>query len=279
MFNNPYYFSIIRKYVILFGTLFNDIRITRSDSSGNLKDVIRVPITYAPKDKMIVRVTQDPNIDRQAAIQLPFISFEISGIEYDGGRKLPSVNRVVATNASISNNNLNYQYVPVPYNIGFTLTVYVKNAEDGTKIIEQILPYFTPDWTVTANMIPEMNVKMDIPVILDRVSINDSYDGDFKVRRALTWTLDFTLKGYVYGPVKNSKIIKFANVEFFDSGKYDNIKDSVGVTDPVAYIQVQPGLTSNGQPTSNSSLSVPVADIIASDDFGFVTTITEMYHE
>lgn len=224
---------------------------------------------------MLVRVTQDPNIDRQAAIQLPFISFEISGIEYDGSRKLPSINRVAAANTALGNNKLSYQYVPVPYNIGFSLTVYVKNAEDGTKIIEQILPYFTPDWTVTANLIPEMNVKMDIPVILDRVSINDSYDGDFKNRRALTWNLDFTLKGYIYGPVKNSNIIKFANVEFFDSGSYNNIEDSVGIIDPSVYIQVQPGLTANGQPTSNSAISIPVADIAASDDFGFVTTITE----
>jgi hypothetical protein len=269
---NPFYFSTIRKYVSLFGTLFNNIRITRTDADGKITDLIRVPITYGPKEKMLARVTQDPNIDKQAAMQLPVMSFEMVGFEYDGKRKLTNVGKVFVADPA-NPNIIKYQYNPVPYNIGFKLSVYVKNAEDGSKIIEQILPYFTPDWTTTIFLIPEMNVTMDIPIIMNNIQMQDTYDGDFKDRRALIWTLDFTLKGYFYGPVKTSKVIKFANTEFFvPSGP---ISSAVGVTSPSAHISIQPGLQSNGAPTSNSALSIPVADIIATDNFGFVTDIKE----
>ena len=268
----PFYFSTIRKYIILFGTLFNNIYISRTDKNGNTTFIERVPITYGPKDKMLTRVVQDPNIDRPTATYpLPMMSFEMTGFDYDGSRKLQTVNRIAVVDPD-SNDKNKYQYAPVPYNIGFQLNILVKNAEDGNKIVEQILPYFTPDWTTSAHLIPEMNVTMDIPVVLNRVNLDDVYEGDFKERRSLVWTLDFTLKGYLYGPTKKTKIIKFANTEFFV------VKDtsSANTSNPVVtYIQVQPGLTANGEPTSNSSLSIPVADIVATDDFGYVTTITE----
>ena len=271
----PFYFSTIRKYVTLFGTLFNDIRITRTDGTQTTA-LIRVPITYAPKDKMLVRVTQDPNIDRQTAMPpLPMMSFEMTYFDYDGRRKLDTINRSSSVNVT-DKSKQKYQYNPVAYNIGFSLVIYCKNAEDGSKILEQILPYFTPDWTTTIHLIPEMNISMDIPVVLNRVSMEDAYDGDFKQRRALMYVLEFTLKGYFYGPVKSKKVIKFANTEFFTPSVPDGeLSTAVGNSDPVVYIQVQPGLTSNGQPTSNASLSIPVADIVATDDFGFVTDITE----
>lgn len=268
----PFYFSSIRKYIILFGTLFNNIYITRTNSQGQTTVIERVPITYGPKEKMLTRVTQDPNIDRQTATYpLPMMAFEMTGFDYDGSRKLQTVNRIAVVDPDDKAKN-NYQYVPVPYNIGFRLSILVKNAEDGNKIVEQILPYFTPDWTTSVHLIPEMNVTMDIPVILNTVNIEDVYEGDFKERRSLIWTLDFTLKGYIYGPVKTKKVIKFSNTEFFVV-RGDMVADN---TNPVAaFIQIQPGLTANGQPTSNAALSIPVADIIATDDFGFVTTITE----
>jgi hypothetical protein len=268
----PFYFSSIRKYIILFGTLFNNIYITRTNSAGKTTVVERVPITYGPKEKMLTRVTQDPNIDRQTATYpLPMMAFEMTSFDYDGSRKLQTVNRIAVVDPDKSENN-KYQYMPVPYNIGFRLSVLVKNAEDGNKIVEQILPYFTPDWTTSVHLIPEMNVTMDIPVILNRVEIEDVYEGSFKERRSLIWTLDFTMKGYLYGPVKTKKVIKFSNTEFFIV-KGDVVADN---TIPVAaYVQIQPGLLANGQPTSNAALSIPVADIVATDDFGYVTTITE----
>ena len=275
----PFYFSTIRKYVTLFGTLFNNIRITRS-VNGTQTALIRVPITYGPKEKMLARVTQDPNIDRQTAMPpLPMMSFEMTHFDYDGRRKLDTITRLSTPN-TVEKSKQKYQYNPVAYNIGFTLVIYCKNAEDGAKILEQILPYFTPDWTTTIHLIPEMGINMDIPVVLNRVNMEDSYEGDFRERRAMMYTLDFTLKGYFYGPVKNKKVIKFANTEFFTPDVADGeLATAVGNSDPVAWVQVQPGLTANGQPTSNAALSIAVANIVATDDFGFVTTTTEVYDE
>jgi hypothetical protein len=271
--STPFYFSTIRKYVILFGTLFNNIYISRADKNGNLTLIQRVPIGYGPKDKMLIRVAQDPAIDRPTATYpLPMMSFEMTGFDYDGSRKLQTINRIATNNPDDKAKN-KYQYMPVPYNIGFQLNILVKNAEDGNKIVEQILPYFTPDWTTTVHLIPEMNVTMDIPVVLNRVNLDDVYEGDFKERRSMVWTLDFTLKGYLYGPVKSTKIIKFANTEFFIA-KDDPI--TANSSNPVAaFIQIRPGLMANGAPTSNAALSIPVANIVATDDFGYVTTITE----
>jgi len=270
--STPFYFSSIRKYIILFGTLFNGIYISRTDKNGNVNLVERVPITYGPKDKMLSRVVQDPNIDRPTATYpLPMMAFEMTGFDYDGSRKLQTINRIAVVDPDDKSKN-KYQYMPVPYNINFQLSVLVKNAEDGNKIVEQILPYFTPDWTTTVHLIPEMNVTMDIPVVLNRVNLEDVYEGDFKERRSMVWNLDFTMKAYLYGPVKTSKVIKFSNTEFFVV-KGDIVANTSNPV--VSYIQVQPGLTANGKPTSNSSLSIPVANIVATDDFGYVTNITE----
>ena len=270
---DPFYFSTIRKYIILFGTLFNNIHITRTDKDGKITHVEKVPITYGPKDKSLSRVIQDPNIDRQTAIYpLPMMSFEMTNFNYDASRKLQTINRIAKVNPDDKSKN-KYQYNPVPWNIGFQLSILVKNAEDGNKIVEQILPYFTPDWTTSVHLIPEMNVIMDIPVVLNNVNLDDVYEGDFDKRRSLVWTLNFTLKGYIYGPVKTSKVIKYANTEFFMTTS-EPITANTSI--PVAsFVQVQPGLLANGSPTSNSSLSIPVSDIIATDDFGFVTTTTE----
>jgi len=264
--SDPFYFSLIRKYIITFGTLFNSIYIERTDKDGNKLVRVKVPITYGPKDKALTRVFQDPDIDRPTAtFPLPMMTFEMTGFDYDGSRKLQTINRN-AYNSTDKSKRL-YQYNPVPYNIGFQLSILVKNAEDGTKIVEQILPYFTPDWTVTALLIPEMDIKHDIPIVLNRVNLDDVYEGEFQNRRTMVWVLDFTLKGYLYGPVKSTKVIKYAIGQL-----YNKIDETA---DPVASFTVQPGLLANGSPTSNSSLSIPVSDIVATDDFGFVITIED----
>ena len=264
--SDPFYFSLIRKYIITFGTLFNSIYIERTDRDGNKLVRVKVPITYGPKDKALTRVFQDPDVDRPTAtFPLPMMTFEMTGFDYDGSRKLQTINRN-AYNSTDKSRRL-YQYNPVPYNIGFQLSILVKNAEDGTKIVEQILPYFTPDWTVTALLVPEMDIKHDIPVILNRVSLDDVYEGEFQNRRTMVWILDFTLKGYLYGPVKSTKVIKYVIGQL-----YNKIDETA---DPVASVTVQPGLLANGAPTSNSSLSIPVDEIVATDDFGFVITIDD----
>lgn len=268
MFGQNFYFSTIRKYVTLFGTLFDDISIIRTDKTGNPTAVIKVPITYAPKEKMLARVQQDPAIDRPSAtLPLPYMSFEMTGMKYANDRKLNTIGRVVTTNNNI-NNKYNYQYNPVPYDIGFRLYIYVKNAEDGTKIVEQILPFFTPDFTTTLKLIPEMDIRMDIPTVMNNITQTDSYDGAFQERRAIIWTLDFTVKGYIYGPVKKSPVILFANTLFYTPR--GDIDKAIGVEDYVSYVHIQPGLTANGQPTSNAELSIDPHYIVATDDFGYV---------
>lgn len=275
MFNQTFYFSTIRKYVTLFGTLFNEIHITRTNKQGDVTAFIKVPVTYAPKEKMLTRVGEDPNIDRpSASVTLPMMSFEMTNVRYDSDRKLNTVGRSVVQ--SSDRNKLKYQYNPVPYNFGFRLYVYVKNAEDGTKIVEQILPYFTPDFTVTVNLIPEMEATVDIPVVMDSIQQEDSYNGDFRERRALIWTLDFTVKGYIYGPIKTGAIIKYANTVFYTPNVNDGqLVDAVGVTNPASYIQTRPGLTAEGAPTSNAAQSISATLITATDDFGYIIEKTD----
>ena len=278
MFGAPFYFSLIRKYVILMGTLLNNIRITRTNSNGDISALIKVPISYAAKDKMLARILQDPNIDRPSAVApLPMISFEMGKVKYDGSRKLNTINRTVVKNDSLPN-KFKYQYNPVPYNIDFKVYIYAKNVEDGTKIIEQILPYFTPDWTTTVNLIPEVEITMDIPIILNNIDYSDNYDGDFKDRRAIIWSLDFTLKGYFYGPVKSSGIIKFIKTNLYIPST-NTAAQGVGITDVSERVTVQPGLDANGDPINyygepNTNLgTLPYTEIEADDDFGFITMI------
>jgi hypothetical protein len=278
MFGQTFYHQTIRKYVILVGTLFNDIRITKFDKVGNETALIKVPVTYSPKDKMLARVLQDPNIDRQTAtLTLPMISFEMGQMKYDGTRKLDTVNKVVVKEDS---SKFKFQYNPVPYNFEFKAHVYVKNAEDGTKIIEQILPFFTPDWTTTVNLIPEMEIIMDIPVVLNDVRYEDRYDGKFTERRAIIYTLDLTLKGYIYGPVKTGGIIKFIDINFDIPNVPDGqLANSVGQTAVSEHLTVQPGLSNINIPinwyggANTNTGTLPYVEIEATDDFGYITQI------
>lgn len=279
MFGHTFYFSTIRKYVTLFGTLFNDIHITRTDANNTTVALFKVPLSYAPKEKVLARVDADPNIDRPTAITLPRMSFEMIDMTYDTSRKLGTTGRRVVKDTQ-SASRLKYQYNPVPYNISFRLYIFVKNAEDGSKIIEQILPFFTPDWTTTVQLIPEMDIRMDIPVVLESVNIEDTYEGNFDQRRALIWTLDFTLKGYLYGPIKKSGIIKFANTNFYVPQVPDGeLPTAVNVTDVSERVTVRPGLTANGTPTSNVAESVALSVIEADDDFGYCVSIDTIITE
>ena len=280
MFGGPFYFGLIRKYVILMGTLLNNIRITRTDKDGNVLSLMKVPITYGPKDKMLARILQDPGIDRDDAVTaLPILSFEMGKIRYDGDRKLPTINKVSVARKD-DKNKFKYQYAPVPYNLDFKAYIYSKNVEDGTKIIEQILPFFTPDWTTTCKLIPEVDIVMDIPVILNNIEYSDNYAGDFKDRRAIIWELDFLMKGYFYGPVKTGGIIKFITTNFFIPDVPDGkLRDAVGKTPVAERVTIQPGLDANGHPINyyggpNANTgTIPYNEIEADDDYGFITQI------
>jgi hypothetical protein len=261
-----------------FGTLFNDIVIIRLDADGK-EQIIKVPIEYAPKEKMLARLEADPDIERPYSLLLPRLAFETKGFRYDGTRKLNTTNQVVKKIANNSN-QLNYQYGPVPWDINFSLYIYVKNAEDGTKIVEQILPYFTPVWTTNVNLIPEMDETRDIPITITGVNQDDRYTGDFKSRRMLIWTLDFVLKGYLYGPIKKTGIIKIAQTPFFIANTTP-IRDSVGNTEIAEKITIWPGLDANGHPVNyegippgpNNAISPLDQSVTANSDFGFIEII------
>lgn len=212
----PFGHDSIRKYVVAFGTLFNNIYLERKVGGTNVQSV-KVPLSYAEKDKLLARVEGDPEADRKVAVILPRMAFSMENMTYDSSRKFSKIGRTGKTNGKSVFN-------PTPYNFNFQLYIAVKNSEDGTRILEQILPYFTPDWNVTANLIPGVDSKVDIPIILDGVSKEDSYDGSYTERRAIIWTLSFTMKGYIFGPVSDKGRIETAIANIFTENTVPPIK-------------------------------------------------------
>jgi len=210
MFGTYFYHQTSRKMVVAFGSLFNNIEVRRTDSSDAVTEVIKIPLSYGPKDKMLVRISQDPSLNPNVALTVPRMGFELTSMTYDGARKLNTMGR----NVKKGTTGLKKQYNPVPYNWDFSLYVFVKNAEDGTQILEQILPFFTPDFTVTMTLVSGMTVKMDIPLVLNSVTSEDSYEGDFATRRSIIWTLSFLMKGFLYPSVTdNAKVITSSTVD------------------------------------------------------------------
>lgn len=257
MFGYTFGHGTLRKYIIYFGTLFNNIWVKRYDSNGALIQNMKVPINYGPREKFLARLDGNPDLQRPIAIQLPRMTFEITNINYDSSRKLPLTNKITAPDPSDPTGVL-YQYMPVPYNIDMTLSIMVKNAEDGAYIVEQILPYFNPMWSATLDLIPEMGVKHDIPITLDNIVCEDTYEGDFLTRRAIIWTLNFTIKGYFFGPSlsSNTGIIKEINTNIsIPPGnilmEYANPNNSPSTVD----LDIYPGQYSNGQ-LSNSNNAI-----------------------
>jgi len=250
MFGKRFYHESLRKVVVAFGTVFNNIIIHRTNSDGAVIQKIKVPLAYSPKEKFLTRLNQQPDLSkREMAITLPRMGFEISGINYDASRKLQRVGKFKAVNTS-SADKMYYQYNPVPYNISFNLYAFTATAEGGLQIVEQILPYFQPDYTVTINAIPDMGIKRDVPITLNSVNYEDSYDGSFTTRRAVNYTLGFTAKTYLYGPIYSQKVIKETQADLYTDTDTTSKREERIVVVP--------------NPTS--------AD--ANDDFGFTTTIT-----
>ena len=291
MLGHTFYHQHLRKYVIVFGTIFNDIIIQRKDNSGNIVQDIKVPLAYAPREKALARLDQDPDLARKVGMVLPRMSFEMTSINYAPERKLNKIHRNVSA-YSDDKAKLYAAYNPVAYDVGFELNVYTRYAEDSTQILEQILPFFTPEWSVSMTLIPDMNWKQDIPIVLNGVSMQDTYDGDFETRRALIHTLNFTLKGYLWGPLRKTGIIKTANVMthvdtstvYANQHPSNTVFANVNVTNSAAsgyYIHSRttttPGLLANGSPTSNADASVGIANIDEDDDYGFIHDFEEWF--
>lgn len=233
MFGHDYYHGTLRRYIIMFGNLFNDIQVDRYDDAGTPIQSVNVPIEYGPKQKFIRRVTTDPAITReQFSTQLPRLGFEMTGISYAPNRKLNPSHRYVK-GVNTGGTDFDYVYTPVPYDLSFSLFALVKNAEDGAQIVEQIIPFFAPDWTVTMKVLPSMDIKIDVPIELTNVTLDDQYEGDFDTRRVLTWQMDFTVKGYLFGPVQKYKYINRADINTID--------DSVPIEKAILTIQTFAG--------------------------------------
>ena len=212
MLGQQFYHETMRKVVVAFGTIFNNINIVRKNNSGTVIQRMKVPLAYGPKQKFLVRLSNDPSLKTKTAVTLPRIGFEINNLSYDPVRKLNRVQKFKKVKSG-SNKKLDTQYMPVPYNLEFALSIMSKNSDDGLQILEQILPYFQPDYTVTINDNIAMDSKRDIPIILNSISYEDSYEGDFASRRSIIYNLAFTLKFYLYGPVTSSSIIKTVQVD------------------------------------------------------------------
>tara|TARA_Y100001937_G_C7066822_1_gene306408 strand:- start:259 stop:1068 length:810 start_codon:yes stop_codon:yes gene_type:complete len=253
MFGDYFYHESLRKIVVAFGTIFNNINIQRKDSNGNVVQSIKVPLAYSPKEKFIARLDQQPDLvnDRRVAVTLPRMGFEISGINYDPSRKLNRLGTIKKVRTSVADGKvMNKQFNPVPYNINLNLYSFTASAEGGLQIIEQILPFFQPDYTVTIRTVPSLNLVRDVPIILNNVNYEDTYSGDFTTRRAVVYTLGFTAKTYLYGPITQQRVIKETQADMYTDTANDPKREQ--------------RITITPNPTT--------AD--ADDDFGFTTTIT-----
>ena len=213
MLGQQFYHETMRKVVVAFGTMFNNINIVRTNSSGAVTQSMKVPLAYGPKQKFLTRLREDPNLNKKVALTLPRIGFEISGIAYDPSRKLNSIQKFKKTNNSDSGKTMSSQFMPVPYNMDFELVVMAKQSDDALQIVEQILPFFQPDYTITLNDNTSMGTTRDVPIILTGVTYSDEYEGSFEDRRVLTYTMSFTAKFYLYGPVTDQKVIKQVQVD------------------------------------------------------------------
>lgn len=271
MLGSNFYWGTLKKYVILFGSLFSDISISRLDASGNVAQSQLVPISYGPRERYMVRARQNPDTMRPISMVFPRMAFQIEGFEYDADRKLNTIG--IVSNGNPYNGTLTTQYNSVPWNINFSLSIICRNTEDGLMIIEQILPYFTPEWTTVLNIMPPLDEQKDIPVILMDMKTEEHYENSFETKQFITWDLTFKMKVEFYGPITRDKIIKTANINFFVPEDTDSIEDVIGKLPVQEHIYIQPGLDANGNPTSIIANSIPVGEISANDNYGFIDEI------
>lgn len=233
--NSKFYWGTIRKTIIAFGNMFNDVTIDRKDADGNVLNTIRVPLAYAPKQKFLARIDQlpDPAEERRFGVVLPRMSFEMAGIQYDAQRKLGVLQKNRFVNEST--NTLTTQYAPTPYDIFINLYVYSKNTDDALQIVEQILPFFNPDFNLSVKAIPELNLTHDLPIILNSVSYEDNYEDTFETKRQIIWTLTFTLKVNFYGPTSRQGFIRTAKANVYNDVAMTNQTLEYNVTtDPAS---------------------------------------------
>jgi hypothetical protein len=259
MLGSHFYNQIVRKNIIAFGTLFNNITMKSTDpDTGNVLEEQKVPLNYGPKQKFLVRLAEN-NAASKVAITLPRIYFEMNNIDYDPTRKTSPIQQYKTVIAD-DGNEVRVQYVPVPYNLNFELGVIAKSQDDALQIVEQILPYFQPSFSVTLNMIPDMNEKKDVAIVLNNISSEDEWDDSFLNRRYITYTLNFTMKTYLYGPYNTADVIKKAII-------HETIGDL-----SVSRRTISRTYTPKATTDINQDGNIDAADDVlvnAGDDFGF----------
>jgi hypothetical protein len=263
MLGTHFYNEAIRKTVVGFGTLFNNIEIKKTDpSTSDVIEVQKVPLAYGPKNKYLTRLEQNPNPGPGAPygnIRLPRLYFEMGGINYDAGRKTSPVQKYKNI-INDQGNEVKVQYVPIPYNMDFELGILAKSQDDSLQILEQILPYFQPNFNITIDFIPDMNEKRDVAVVLNDINYDDEWEDDFMKRRSIVWTLSFTAKSYIYGPFNQADIIRKAII-FETVGDLNQNKRNAKFTYTPKALQ-----DNNNDGVINA---VDDALVTADDDFGF----------
>ncbi|MGA1047418.1 MAG: tail sheath stabilizer and completion protein, partial [Minisyncoccia bacterium] len=198
-----FYHEILRRTVIAFGSLFNEINIKHFNNSGDVASVIKVPLAYGPTQKFLARLEQSPDLNKPVQITLPRMSFEFTGLTYDPGRK-SSTTQTFTAKSVVDGKETKKSYLPVPYNMQFELSIMSKLNDDALQIVEQILPYFQPAYTMTVELVDSINEKRDVPVVLENITMQDDYEGNFTTRRVLIYTLRFTVKTYLFGPISSA---------------------------------------------------------------------------
>jgi len=253
MLGTYFYHEIIRRTVIAFGTVFNDINVRHKDSSGDSISQIKVPLAYGPIQKFLARIEQQSELNKPIAMTLPRLSFEMTSIQYDPTRKA----NVTQTFKASDGTNLKKVFMPVPYNIGFQLNLMSKLQDDALQVVEQILPYFQPSFNLTVDLIDSIGEKRDIPIVLDNVSFTDDYEGDFSTRRVLIYTFNFTAKTYLFGPIADTTdgLIRKVQVDYYSGTDIATAKREMRYTVVPDPIDANPG-----------------------DDFGFSET-SEMFFD
>jgi|TARA_R100000482_G_scaffold102377_1_gene45392 hypothetical protein len=250
MLGTYFYHEILRKTVIAFGTLFNEVHIQKEDKSGKTISDLKVPLAYGPRSKFLAKLQQQQELNQPTAITLPRMSFEMNSITYDSQRKTS----VTKTFKAVDNNDkVKKVFLPVPYNVGFELNIMTKLNDDALQIVEQILPFFQPSFNITVDLIDSIGEKRDMPVVLENISFSDEYEGDFSTRRVLTYTLNFSVKTYLFGPIADSTdgLIRKVQVDYYSDTDRQTAKREMRYTAVPDPITAEPG-----------------------DDFGFSETTT-----
>ena len=259
MLGTYFYHEIIRKTIIGFGTLFNNIFIKHTKSDGSILDEIKVGLSYGPMQKFLTKIQEQADLTKATAVTLPRMSFEMIDIQYDPTRKVGVTQTFKASEGS----NLKKVFMPVPYNIGFELNIFSKLNDDALQIIEQILPFFQPSFNLTVDLVSSIGEKRDIPIVLDNISFQDDYEGTFQSRRALIYTLRFTAKTYLFGPIADTTdgLIRKVQVDL-NSGT-----DTLTARREMRYTATPKALTD--QNNDNVVNAADDALLEPGDDFGF----------